>query len=274
MKLLSGNKLASKILDRVALESKKIHDRGITPTLAVILIGDDPASRLYISKKKEVAKSVGIDFLLYELPESISENDVTQLLTTLHLDETVHGVVLQLPLPEKMNLEKIIKFIDIDKDVDCFHKNSPFSPPTANSVLELIRFHNIDINNKNIAIIGKGFLVGKPLEILLKKANAKVETYDEDTKNIAQKASKADILISATGKPKLVNKSFTNPDQIIIDVGSARDPKTNKIVGDVDRVSIGNSVKAITPLVGGIGPVTVALLMRNVITAVKTTQST
>lgn len=274
MKLLSGNKLASRILDQVALESKKIHDRGITPTLAVILVGNDPASRLYISKKKEVAKSVGIDFLLYELPETISENDVTQLLTTLHLDETVHGVVLQLPLPEKMNLEKIIKFIDIDKDIDHFHENSPYNPPTANSVLELLKFNNIDINNKNIAIIGKGFLVGKPLEILLKKANAKVETYDEDTKNIAQKASKADILISATGEPKLINKSFTNPDQIIIDVGSARDPKTNKIVGDVDRVSIDNSVKAITPLVGGIGPVTVALLMRNVITAVKTTQST
>lgn len=267
MKLLSGNKLASRILDQVALESKKIHDRGITPTLAVILVGNDPASRLYISKKKEVAKSVGIDFLLYELPETISENEVTQLLTTLHLDETVHGVVLQLPLPEKMNLEKIIKFIDIDKDVDCFHKNSPFSPPTATSVLELIKFHKIDLNNKKIAVIGKGFLVGKPLEILLEKAHAKVETYDEDTKNIAQKASKADILISATGKPNLITKKFTNKNQIIIDVGCARDPKTNKIIGDVDRDFIGNSIAAITPITGGIGPVTVALLMSNVITA-------
>lgn len=271
MKYLKGSPVAQEILEEVSRQAKQIHARGVTPTVAVVLVGENPSSKFYVQKKKEVAKKAGIDFLLYELPSHIAQKDVEELLAILHLDETVHGVVLQLPLPKHFIFNELVKFIAPEKDVDHFHKNSPYSPPTASAVLRLLRFYKIEIKNKKIAIIGDGFLVGRPLSKILKSSGAQVNVYTEKSKNVAPKTAEADILISATGHAHLITKNFTNSKQIIIDVGSARDKKTNALVGDVNRRSVGKNIEAITPRVGGVGPITIALLLQNVILATKKT---
>lgn len=269
MKYLDGRPVAQKILGEVSKQAKQMHARGVTPTIAVVLVGENPSSELYVQKKKEVAKKVGIDFLLYKIPSSIEQKDLEELFTTLYLDETVHGVVSQLPLPEHLNLSKLIKFIAPEKDIDHFHENSPYSPPTASAVIELLKFYEVELKNKKVAVLGNGFLVGKPLSKILKGSGAQVNVYTEKNKDIAKETAKADVLISATGQPHLIKKEFTNTKQIIVDVGSARDKKTNVLVGDVDRQSVGENIEAITPMVGGVGPITIALLLKNVILAAK-----
>lgn len=269
MKYLDGRPVAQKILGEVSKQAKQMHARGVTPTIAVVLVGENPSSELYVQKKKEVAKKVGIDFLLYKIPSSIEQKDLEELFTTLYLDETVHGVVSQLPLPEHLNLSKVIKFIAPEKDIDHFHENSLYSPPTASAVIELLKFYEVELKNKKVAVLGNGFLVGKPLSKILKGSGAQVNVYTEKNKDIAKETAKADVLISATGQPHLIKKEFTNTKQIIVDVGSARDKKTNVLVGDVDRQSVGENIEAITPMVGGVGPITIALLLKNVILAAK-----
>lgn len=268
MRLLSGKPIAKKILDQVSREAKKLHARGITPTLAVILIGDDPASQVYVKQKQKVAKSVGIDFLLYHLPK-IKQVELEQLLITLQLDPTVHGIIIQLPLPKNLSLDKCLKYIDKEKDVDALTPGSNYISPTAQAVMELLNFYKIDFKKQSIAIIGKGVLVGKPLEDLLDKKGAKVVVYDRETTKLSDKTKKSNIIITATGTPKLIDKNFVKSGQTIIDVGSARDPKTNKVVGDVNRLQVKKIVAALTPRIGGVGPVTVALLMQNTIKATK-----
>ena len=273
MKILSGQPIAQKILDDVRRRVKQTHARGITPTLAVILVGDNPASVKYVQYKKQTARKVGIDLLLYRLPADIAQHDIEQLLATLHLDGSVHGIVIQLPLPEHLNLQKFISFLDPDKDVDSFGDRSRYNPPTASAVLELLKYYKINCHNRKIGIVGKGFLVGTPLVKLLKKCGADVSAYDNTTQQLERECRKQNILISAAGQPHLVDDRFINKNQVVIDVGNARDPKTNKVVGDVDYKKIRNKVAAITPKVGGIGPITIALLLQNVIISAQELQT-
>lgn len=264
-KILFGKPVAKKILNDVSCRSKKLHAFGVTPTLAVVLVGNDAASHVYVAAKRKVARSVGIDFLLYHLPETISFDELSRLLVDLHLDDSIHGIIIQLPLPSGIELEKLVPFIDPAKDVDHFNDESAYLAPTPNAILKLLDAYDISIKNKKIGIIGCGFLVGKPLREQLKKLGAKVESYTLDTKDISGKARKTDILIAATGQPKLVDDSFINKTQAVIDVGNARDAQSNKVVGDVDFEKVQSGVAAITPTLGGVGPITVALLMENVI---------
>jgi len=266
-KILCGRPVAEKIIDDAARRSKKLHAQGITPTLAVVLVGNDPASLIYVRAKKKVAKQIGVDFLLYSLPAAVSQEDVQQLLVDLHLDDTIHGVLIQLPLPDHLDLKKLCAFLDPDKDIENFTNRAGFMPPTPAAVIALMKHYGIGYHGKRVAIIGQGFLVGQPLLRLLHRAGASVESYDKDTDNIARYAAKADVLICAAGCPFLVDSKFTNVHQVIIDVGNARGGPNNELIGDVDVEDVNNKVYAMTPRVGGVGPVTVALLMKNVIEA-------
>jgi methylenetetrahydrofolate dehydrogenase (NADP+)/methenyltetrahydrofolate cyclohydrolase len=272
VKILFGKPVADKIFNDLSYRSKNLHAVGITPTLAVVLVGKDAASRVYVATKQKVAHKLGIDFLLYHLPETISFDELSRLLVDLHLDGSVHGIIVQLPLPTSIEIEKLVPFIDPAKDVDHFNGASTYPAPTPNAILKLLDAYGISIKNKKIGIIGCGFLVGKPLQEKLKKLGAKVESYELDTKDVSGRARKTDILITATGQPKLVDDSFTNKTQVIVDVGNARDTQSNKVVGDVDFDAVRNKVAAITPTIGGVGPITVALLMQNVIIAAEKQQ--
>lgn len=266
MKLISGKPIAKKILDKVSRDAKQLHARGITPTLAVVLVGNDPASLVYVKQKQRIAKLVGIDFLLYHLPK-IGQVELEQLLITLQLDPSVHGIIIQLPLPKDLFVDKCLKFLGPEKDVDGLKRKSNYISPTSKAVIALLDYYKIDYKKQDIAIIGRGVLVGKPLSDLLATKGAKVSIFDTTTKNIANKTQKAKVIIAATGVPKLINKNFVSSGQTVIDVGSARNPKTNRVVGDVNRPQVKKIVSALTPRIGGIGPVTVALLMKNVIIA-------
>ncbi len=266
MKLLSGQPIAENILDQVAHDSKQLHDRGITPTLAVILVGDDPGSKLYVSIKEKVAKQVGVDFLLYKFSESVKQVEIEQLLIALHIDETVHGVMVQLPLPAHLDTEKICQFIDPDKDVDGLLTKSKFPAPAPQAAIELMRFYDIDIKNKKVGLFGKGRLVGQPLKKMLEQEGANVTVFDTSSGEVAQESQNCDVLISATGQPDTIKPEFTKPSQTLIDVGGAYDVKKHKTVGDISPHAR-ELAQSITPLIGGIGPVTVAVLLRNVLAA-------
>ena len=271
VKILDGRPLASRLLADVSRRAKKLHERGITPTLAVILVGNDSASNVYIGAKQKIARQVGIDFLLYRL-KSVRQEELEQLLVTLHLDPSVHGIVIQLPIPLGMSLPNILKFVDTTKDIDALTPDSDYKPPTASAVVALLEAYNIDYHQEKVAVVGRGILVGQPLERLLVRQKAEVNIYDNATKNIAAKVRRAKIVISAAGKPGLIDKNFLSAGQVVIDVGCARDPRTNAVVGDVDRAAAEKVVSAITPRLGGVGPVTVALLMKNVIIAAEKQQ--
>ncbi len=265
-KILDGRPIAERILNDVSLRSKKIHSHGITPTVAVILVGNSSASQIYIKAKKKIAHRVGIDFLFYHLPVG-EQTELEQLLITLHLDPSVHGVVLQLPLPNGLSVAKGLKFLDKTKDIDALNSDARFSPPTAAAVVELLNYYNISYRQKEVVIVGHGMLVGQPLARMLTACRAIVNVYDDATKNIAAKVQRAKIIVSATGKPRLIDSRYVSKGQVIIDVGCARDDITNQIIGDVDRGAVEGIVGAITPRLGGVGPITVALLMQNVIIA-------
>ena len=273
MQYLFGKPAVERILDETSRRSRALHARGITPTVAVVLVGNDPSSELYVNAKKRVAAKIGVDFILYHLPLHVAQDALSHLLITLSDDASVHGIVMQLPLPEQLDLTKLIKFVDPAKDIDHFGAESPFLAPTPAAVKELLDEYKVDCHGRSIGIIGKGFLVGQPLEKLLTDHGAIVEVFDATTQNIADKAKTKEILITASGQPRLVTKAFANPDQYIIDVGSARDAMNNQVVGDVDHDELDNYVAGITPLIGGVGPITVALLMRNVVTAAEKAQA-
>ncbi|HLB32213.1 MAG TPA: bifunctional 5,10-methylenetetrahydrofolate dehydrogenase/5,10-methenyltetrahydrofolate cyclohydrolase [Patescibacteria group bacterium] len=266
VKILDGRPVASRLLADVSRRAIKLHGRGVTPTLAVVLVGHDSASNVYVGAKQKIARQVGIDFLLYRL-NSVRQEELEQLLITLHLDHSVHGVIIQLPIPQGLSLSKALKFLDKTKDVDALTPDSDYKSPTASAVVALLQSYNIDYHREKVAVIGRGVLVGQPLERIFVERKAEVNIYDDATKNIAAKVARAKIVISATGKPGLIDENFLSAGQVVIDVGCARDPKTNAVVGDVDRAAARKVVSAITPRLGGVGPVTVALLMQNVILA-------
>lgn len=259
--ILYGKPVADKIYNDL---KKEIISHKLKPFLAVILSGEDPESLSYIKAKEKIAEELGIGFRLYQYPEIAREDEIIKLLNDLNRNQYISGIVVQLPLPIKMSTDKILKKIMPLKDIDGFSKQ--YLSPAALAIIEILKYYHISLGNKNIVLVGRGKLVGAPLEKLLINMNIKVQVCDRETQNLAEITKKADIIISATGIPNLITNNMTKKDVVLIDAGTAE--VGGKITGDVEK-SVVNKVFAVSPVPGGVGPVTVACLMKNLVEATK-----
>lgn len=262
MVILNGKKLAEKILNTLKKEANS------AIRLAVILIGNNPASLGFIKQKQHAAQKIGIGFKLYNFKKNISEQLFVKDFDSIIKDKANTGIVVQLPLPKHIDEQKILNMVPVVKDVDALSVDNFFvEPPTASGIMKLLDEYGIKIKEKKAVIIGRGKLVGRPLEILMNKAGADLVICDSKTKNLASKTVKADILISATGKPHLVKENMVKNGAVVIDAGFSK--IDNKIVGDIDFNNVKNKASYITPVPGGVGPMTVAMLMNNLIKSAK-----
>ncbi len=269
-KLLDGKKLAGKLELELKRQVMALGARGIKPTLAVILIGDDPASKIYVRAKNQACLRTGIDFLLYKFAADERQEVVEEVIQYLNHDREVTGILLQLPVPENFNREELIALIAREKDVDGLKKNSLYPMPTPRGILTLLRSAKIELKGKKVTILGRGFLVGEPLGKLLRRWGAKVAWCEADDPHaeVLAKTLEADILVSATGKKGIVTKKMVKKGAVVIDCGSFRNPKTGKIEGEV-RTEVASKAGAITPVPGGVGPMTVVSLLENVVKAAR-----
>lgn len=267
--ILDGILVAQKINEQTQDDVLKLKAKNINPHLAVILVGEDPASQLYVSIKEKKCQKLGIDFSKYLLPANITEQEILYLIDSLNKDEEIHGIIIQLPLPKQFDSEKIINHIDSKKDADALTKKAIVNAPTAAGIVEMLRFYGIELENKKIVIVGYGKLVGKPLEKILKNdyKDLNIIICDSKTNNLSKITKSADIIISAVGKPHLITQQMVKNDVVIVDAGTS---ETNgEITGDVDWENLQNIASFITPVKGGVGPITVAKLLENVVTLTK-----
>ena len=274
---IDGKAISDQIKEEAALEAQKLQRQGITPCLAMVLVGNDPASMVYVNNKKKACEKVGILSRSYELPEDTEEKDLLALVEQLNMDNSVHGVLVQLPLPPQIDEEKVILAVDPKKDVDCFHPlnvgllhtgQKGFLPCTPAGVLELIERSGHTIEGKRCVVIGRSHNVGKPTAMLLLQKNGTVTICHSKTKDLKGICKEADILVSAVGKLHTVTKDMVKEGAIVIDVGMNRN-ENGKLCGDVDFDDVCEVAGAVSPVPGGVGLMTVAMLMKNCITAAK-----
>lgn len=274
---IDGKAISDQIKEEAALEAQKLQRQGITPCLAVVLVGNDPASMVYVNNKKKACEKVGILSRSYELPEDTKEKDLLALVEQLNMDNSVHGVLVQLPLPPQIDEEKVILAVDPKKDVDCFHPlnvgllhtgQKGFLPCTPAGVLELIERSGHTIEGKRCVVIGRSHNVGKPTAMLLLQKNGTVTICHSKTKDLKGICKEADILVSAVGKLHTVTKDMVKEGAVVIDVGMNRN-ENGKLCGDVDFDDVCEVAGAVSPVPGGVGLMTVAMLMQNCITAAK-----
>ena len=273
-KILDGRKIAAYIESSLKEKADYLKNSGIIPCIYVILIGNDPASVIYVKNKENAANRCGIMSKKIIIPVNISESELLNKINELNNDSLVHGILVQLPIPLHIDENKIMEAISPDKDVDGFHPfnegkiftgNSSFYPCTPFGIIKMLDYSNIELKGKNVVIIGQSIIVGKPLSIMLMNRNATVSVLNIHTKNIKCWTKMADVLISATGKAHLIDESFVKDGCVVIDVGIAK--LNGKICGDVNFDSVIQKVSKITPVPGGVGPVTVAVLMENTVNA-------
>ncbi|HHM02089.1 MAG TPA: bifunctional methylenetetrahydrofolate dehydrogenase/methenyltetrahydrofolate cyclohydrolase FolD [Caldithrix abyssi] len=285
--LLDGKEVSARLKEKVTVQVTRLKSSGITPRLVVILVGDDPASAVYVRNKARTSEKLGIQSETITLKATISEKELLACISKLNRDDTVHGILVQLPLPQHINSEKIIEAILPDKDVDCFHPRNvgllmlgkPYLLPcTPAGIVEILKYYKIETSGKHVVILGRSNIVGKPMaNMLVQKsahANATVTVVHSRTKNIKALCLQADILIAAIGKAAFVTADMVREDAVVIDVGINRveapdTPRGYKIVGDVDFIPVSGKAAAITPVPGGVGPMTIAMLMQNTVTAAK-----
>ena len=274
---IDGKAISDQIKEEAALEAQELQRQGITPCLAVVLVGNDPASMVYVNNKKKACEKVGILSRSYELPEDTEEKDLLALVEQLNMDNSVHGVLVQLPLPPQIDEEKVILTVDPKKDVDCFHPlnvgllhtgQKGFLPCTPAGVLELIERSGHTIEGKRCVVIGRSHNVGKPTAMLLLQKNGTVTICHSKTKDLNGICKEADILVSAVGKLHTVTKDMVKEGAVVIDVGMNRN-ENGKLCGDVDFDDVCEVAGAVSPVPGGVGLMTVAMLMNNCITAAK-----
>ena len=280
-KILDGKATANDLLENVANKISKLKAKGIVPGLAVILVGDNPASQVYVRNKRKKAEKLGINFVLKELPKDSTQEEVLQLVEQFNHDEKINGILVQSPLPKQIDEEKVIRMIDPKKDVDGLHPQNlgllfgnikQYYPVacTPKGVITLLNKYQINVDGKNVVIVGRSKLVGKPLLALLNNLNATVTLAHSHTHNLEEITKKADILIATVGKIGVITDNMVKPGAVVIDVGINRN-SDGKLVGDVaDNVK--EVASYITPVPGGVGPMTVATLMEQVVelTAVQT----
>ncbi len=276
-KLISGKEVSSKVKAEVREETAELVKKGIKPGLAVVIVGNDPASRVYVNSKKKACEEVGFSSFEYALPEETTQEELLELVSKLNNDDSVDGILCQLPLPEQIDENAVINAIKPDKDVDAFHPfnvgkimigDFAFLPCTPAGVMELIDSTGVDISGKSCVVIGRSNIVGKPMSMLLLHRNGTVTICHSRTKNLAEICRNADILVAAVGKANFVTADMVKDGAIVIDVGMNR-LENGKLCGDVDFENVEKKAGYITPVPGGVGPMTIAMLMKNTLTAAK-----
>jgi len=278
--VLNGKEVAESIINRLADEIKTM---SVKPGLAVILVGDNPASQVYVSSKKKTCEKMGMASFEYILPATTIEEDLIDVIVDLNQNPDVHGILLQLPLPKGLDSDKMLSLISAEKDVDGFHPISvgkllqglpTFKSCTPFGVMEILKYYGISPEGKHVVIIGRSNIVGKPLAAMMLSESATVTICHSKTKNLEEITRQADILCAAIGRPNFVTASMVKPGAVVIDVGINRvtDASTEKgyrIVGDVDYTQVAPIASAITPVPGGVGPMTIAMLMANTVFSAK-----
>ena len=276
-KLIDGKAVSASVRAQVAQEVQELKAKGLHPGLAVVIVGDDPASRTYVNNKKKACAETGIYSEEYALPATTTQEELLSLVRSLNQKPEIHGILVQSPLPEGLDEEAVIEEINPQKDVDAFHPqnvgrimigNFHFLPCTPAGVIELIRSQGIEIAGKRCVVIGRSNIVGKPMAMLLLHNHGTVTICHSKTRDLAEICREADILVAAVGRPKFVTENMVKPGAVVIDVGMDRD-ENGKLCGDVDFVHVEPKAGYITPVPGGVGPMTIAMLLRNTVTAAK-----
>lgn len=275
--VLDGKKTAQIIKDELRDEVQQLITEGIEPTLAVVLVGEDPASQVYVKNKKKACEYIGIKSLSFTLSAETKEEDLLELVMELNNRKDVHGILVQLPLPKHINEENILLAIDPKKDVDGFHPvnvgnlsigSNGFVSCTPAGIIEILKRYDIKMEGKKCVVIGRSNIVGKPIALLMLRENATITICHSRTKNLAEECKEADILIAAIGKANFVTKEFVKEGAVIVDVGINR-LEDGKLYGDVAYEECFNIASSITPVPGGVGPMTIAMLMKNCVQAAK-----
>ena len=277
MTILDGKKLSQKIRIEVKEEAEKLKKEGITPGLAVILVGNDPASQVYVGMKAKACKESGIYSVVHEFPETITEKELLETIHMINKNPNIHGLLIQLPLPKHIDTTKILEAVAPEKDVDGFHPYNvgrlvagldSFAPCTPLGVMELFKEYNIDVKGKDVCIVGASNIVGKPMQALLLNQFATTDICHIYTKNLKEHTKRADIVIVGVGKIDLITEDMIKDGAIVVDIGINKN-SDGKLVGDVDFENVSKKASYITPVPGGVGPMTIAMLLKNTIKAAK-----
>lgn len=276
-KIIDGKAISMQIKEEIKKEAASLKEQGKNVTLAVIQVGDNPASCVYVRNKKKGCEYIGIGSLSYELKEETTQEELLSLIRELNAREDVNGILVQLPLPAHIDEDTVIREIDPKKDVDGFHPQSVgalcigkpgFVSCTPAGIIELLKRSGVSLEGKECVILGRSNIVGKPMALLMLRENATVTIAHSRTKNLAEVTKRADILIVAIGKPKMITREYVKEGAVVIDVGINRD-QNNKLCGDVDFDDVAPVCSAITPVPGGVGPMTIAMLLNNCMESVR-----
>ncbi len=278
MQIIDGKKVSANVKERVRLECERlVKEHGVTPGLAVVIVGDDPASRVYVNNKKKACELVGFKSEEYALPAETTQEELLSLVDTLNNKDDINGILVQLPLPKHLDDKAVIERISPKKDVDAFHAVNvgkimlgeyDFLPCTPAGVMEMLHQYEIPVEGKECVVIGRSNIVGKPMGMLLLHENGTVTICHSRTKNLKEVCQRADILVAAVGRAKFVTVDMVKDGAVVIDVGMNRD-ENGKLCGDVDFENVKDKCSYITPVPGGVGPMTIATLMKNTIKACK-----
>lgn len=276
-KIIDGKAVSQFVKDEVKKEVSALGEKGVSVGLAVIIVGNDPASRTYVNNKKKACEATGIISEEYALPEDTTMEELLALIKELNAKKSINGILCQLPLPKHLDEKVVIENIDPIKDVDAFHAvntghimigDYSFLPCTPAGIMEMLKYYNIEIEGKECVVIGRSNIVGKPMAMLLLQKNGTVTICHSRTKNLKEVTSRADILVAAVGVPYFVTADMVKDGAVVIDVGMDRN-KEGKLCGDVDFAEVEKKASYITPVPGGVGPMTIATLMKNTVTAAK-----
>ncbi|WP_163855609.1 bifunctional methylenetetrahydrofolate dehydrogenase/methenyltetrahydrofolate cyclohydrolase FolD [Paenibacillus elgii] len=273
--IINGKEIVSAYRADIKQQVEQLKQQGVQPGLAVVIVGDDPASHVYVRNKAKACEEAGMHSEVYKLPEHTPEADVLALISKLNGDNAIHGILVQSPLPGHISEERVVEAIAVDKDVDCFHpvnvgnlmigKKGP-APCTPAGVIEILKKIGVEIAGKHAVVIGRSNIVGKPMAILLLRENATVTVCHSRTKNMEEITQQADILIAAVGKAKMINRNHIKPGAVVVDVGINR-LDTGKLAGDVDFDDVLETASYVTPVPGCVGPMTITILLRNTLEA-------
>ncbi len=275
--IIDGKKISQEIKEELKERVLRLKEQGKEAALAVIQVGDDPASCVYVNNKKKACQYIGITSLSYELPEDTTEEDLLALIDKLNKDTRVNGILVQLPVPEQIDADKVIRAISPQKDVDGFHPENVgrlvigeegFVSCTPAGIIELLKRSGIEIAGKHCVVVGRSNIVGKPMALLMLRENATVTVAHSKTQHLKELCKEADILIVAIGKPQFITAEYIKEGAVVIDVGIHRN-ENNKLCGDVKYEEVSKLASAITPVPGGVGPMTIAMLMHNCVASMQ-----